>query len=50
MSKIKIELEVEASVVDKIKELTGESLKLLLEQELNKNAEAFIERMGYDNF
>ena len=44
-------LELDATVVEKIERLTECDIKQLLQAELSKrNVDAFIERMGYNNF
>ncbi len=47
---VKITLELNAEAVQKIEDLTDCNIKLLLETEINKTTDAFIERMGYDNY
>ena len=50
MKKIQIVLELNEKVVKKIENLTYTDFKELLEEEINNNAEAFIEQLGYDNY
>jgi hypothetical protein len=47
---IKITLELNAGAVQRIEDLTDCNIKQLLEMEINKTTDAFIERMGYDNY
>jgi hypothetical protein len=47
----KITLELDAAVVELIEKLTECSIKQLLQAELSpQNVEAFVERMGYNNY
>lgn len=47
----KITLELDVAVVEMIEKLAECNIKQLLETELSKrNVEAFVERMGYDNY
>lgn len=45
-----ITLELNISAVEQIEQLTQQDIKMLLEREINKCTEAFVERMGYDNY
>ena len=47
---MKIELDLYKTAVLKIEKETDMDLKYLLEKEINENVEAFIERLGYNNF
>ena len=47
---MKIELDLYKTAVLKIEKETDMDLKHLLEKEINENVEAFIERLGYNNF
>lgn len=46
---MKIELDLNQEIVEKIEELVGISIKELLEKEINEDGDVFIEMMGYDN-
>jgi hypothetical protein len=50
MNKIKVTLELNQEMVEKIEELADCSIKDLLELEINESGDAFIEMMGYDNY
>jgi hypothetical protein len=46
-----ITLNLSESVIQRIEDLTGESIEKLLEREINNaNGEIFIELMGFDNY
>ena len=47
---MKIELDLNETEVLQIEKYTGMKLKALLEREINEYTEAFIERLGYNNF
>ena len=47
---MKVTLELNEEAVKMIEALAECDIKLLLETEINKNAEEFIELMGYDNY
>jgi hypothetical protein len=49
-NKVTITLELDAKMVKRIERLAEESLKGLLEREINQSGEAFIEMLGYDNY
>lgn len=50
MKKIQIVLELNEKAVKKIEKLTEMNLKELLESEINRDVDAFIESLGYDDF
>jgi len=49
MKKVKVTLELNSKIVNKIEKLTQEKFTDLLEREINENGEVFIEMLGYDN-
>ena len=48
--RVKVVLELDERAVKKIQTSAQTNIKSLLEQEINKNTDTFIEAMGYDNW